>query len=86
MLATALLVAAANTLGFILIERHTDRLMRRTMQRPLPADRLSPQFAFSFGLTLLVLAVPALWVFGNPLCLGLGLLAFGSYVFVYTPL
>ena len=54
---TALAVAAANSLNCWL-ERDTDGLMARTRHRPLPAGRLAPRVALTFGLALSVLSLP----------------------------
>ncbi|MEO8431337.1 MAG: heme o synthase [Acidobacteriota bacterium] len=66
-------------------ERDADGRMDRTRNRPLPAGRLSPGEARSFGLTLcgvgLALLATAHWVSA-----ALGLAALASYVLVYTPL
>src|SRR5262245_31680474 len=45
---TALIVAGANALNMYL-ERDVDRRMDRTKRRPLPAGRLAPSVALSFG-------------------------------------
>lgn len=85
MLATAGTVGAANGFNCV-IERESDRLMGRTMRRPLPARRMEPAFAVLFSSALAATAVPALFVGVNPLTGALGLLALLSYVLVYTPL
>jgi len=85
MLATAGTVAAANTLN-CLIERQSDRFMARTRNRPLPAGRMEPGLALGFGLSLAAVSLPALALGANLLTAGLGLVAFLSYVLVYTPL
>jgi protoheme IX farnesyltransferase len=85
LVATAALVAAANTLNCWL-EREIDRLMHRTCDRPLPAGRLAPRTAVLFGSTLGVLALGAISATTNPLTVALGALALFSYVVVYTPL
>jgi heme o synthase len=85
MLATAGTVAAANTLNCY-IERQSDRFMARTHNRPLPSGRMEPAVALWFGLSLVAVSVPALALGANLLTAALGLLAFLSYVLVYTPL
>jgi len=84
-LGTALLVAAANTFNMYL-ERESDLLMTRTKGRPLPAGRMAPSWALGFGLGLALLGVPVLTFGLNPLTGMLGVVAFVTYVFVYTPL
>ena len=83
--ATALLVAAANSLNCYL-ERDTDALMRRTHNRPLPSGRLDPRFALLMGWGMAPAALLALGWAANPLTALLGAVAFFSYVFVYTPM
>jgi len=87
-LGTALIVGAANTLNMYL-ERDIDCRMARTKNRPLAARRLDPQIALAFGLVQAALAVPIL-SFGlgtaGPLTGMLAVIAFVSYVLVYTPM
>ncbi len=83
--ATAGTVGAANALNCYL-ERDGDRLMHRTKSRPLPAGRMEPAVALWFGVSLAALSLPALALGVNLLTGLLGLLAFVSYVFVYTPM
>lgn len=84
-LATWLLVAAANALNMF-AEREHDRHMRRTAGRPLPAGRLDPDVALAMGTLLACVALPLLAWSANGLTALLGLCAFVSYVFLYTPL
>ncbi|HVV86063.1 MAG TPA: heme o synthase [Kofleriaceae bacterium] len=88
LLGTALIVGAANTLNMYL-ERDIDCLMSRTKTRPLPARRLAPQVALVFGLAQAAIAVPLL-TFGlgptGPLTGLLAVIAFVTYVLVYTPM
>jgi protoheme IX farnesyltransferase len=85
---TALIVGAANTLNMYL-EREVDCLMVRTKDRPLPAGRLDPRVALGFGVALAFLAVPLL-TFGlgaaGPMTGLCAVIAFVSYVMVYTPM
>jgi len=85
MLATAGTVGAANALNCF-AERDSDRFMQRTAVRPLPAGRMDPKVALGFGVALALLSIPTLFAVAGPLTGGLGLLAFLSYVFAYTPL
>jgi protoheme IX farnesyltransferase len=88
LLGTALIVGAANTLNMYL-ERDIDCLMPRTKARPLPARRLAPAVALGFGLAQAAIAVPLL-TFGlgrsGPLTGLLAVIAFVTYVLVYTPM
>ena len=82
---TAAVVMAANSLNCWL-ERDTDRFMRRTSTRPLPAGRMDPKVAVVFGLTLGLISVPTLTFVVNPLTGLLGAIALVSYVAIYTPM
>ena len=82
---TVLIVAAANTLNMYL-ERDSDALMSRTMNRPLPAGRLAPSVALKFGIVLAAISVPLL-TFGVGALPGLlAAIALVSYVLLYTPM
>ena len=85
LLGTVLIVAAANALNMFL-ERDIDGRMERTRRRPLVEGRLSPDQAVAFGAVLACAAVPLLLLGANPLTAVLGLIAFASYVWAYTPL
>ena len=85
MLTIAATVGAANAFNCY-IERDSDRFMARTRNRPLPAGRMEPSVALGFALLLALLAVPSMVLTVNRLTGLLGLIAFASYVFVYTPL
>ena len=68
------------------IERESDRFMRRTASRPLPAGQLSPAEALRFGLALaLAGAVDLYYSAGSIACL-LGVFTSLSYLLAYTPL
>ncbi|MBK8171955.1 MAG: protoheme IX farnesyltransferase [Sandaracinaceae bacterium] len=83
--ATAMVVSAANVFN-CWIERESDRDMKRTSVRPLPAGRLAPQHALIFGFVLATISVPLLTIGVNPLTGFLGALALILYVCVYTPM
>ena len=75
---------SANALNQVL-ERDYDKLMKRTMERPLAADRMKTSAAVLFaGLTCL-LGILILASF-NPLTALLGMASLIIYAFVYTPL
>jgi protoheme IX farnesyltransferase len=83
---TALVAAGASALNQLL-ERHSDALMRRTENRPLPAGRLQLLEVFLFGLGLGLAGLTYLAVFvRQPLAVLVAAFTFVSYVFVYTPL
>lgn len=84
-LATALVVGGANALNSYL-ERDTDGRMRRTRQRPLPAQRLPPAVALTASLVAACVAVAVLYRFANPLTALLSFAAFAVYGWVYTPM
>jgi heme o synthase len=85
LVATALVVAAANVLNMYL-ERDVDALMERTKQRPLPAGKLAPEVALWFGVLLVSLGIGGLVFFVSQTCAALAAVAFVIYVAVYTPL
>lgn len=85
LLGTWLCVASANALNCFL-ERDSDRHMRRTRNRPLPAGRLDPALARGFGLLLGLVSLPVLALGTNFVTSVLGLVALVSYVGVYTPM
>lgn len=85
LLGTVLIVGAANALNMYL-ERDIDARMRRTSGRPLPQGRLAPEVAVALGTSLACVSAPLLLIGGNGWVLGLGLFAFASYVWAYTPL
>jgi protoheme IX farnesyltransferase len=60
--------------------------MNRTKIRPLPRGLITPGRALAFGVIISVIAECYLAWFINPLTAGWGLVAMGSYLFVYTPL
>jgi len=82
---TALVVGSANALNMYL-ERDLDGLMTRTRNRPLPAGRIAPDVALTFGIALGAIGLPVLFLFVSPLVALLNALALSVYVAVYTPL
>ncbi len=80
------LVTAAANAGNEIIERDTDKLMKRTLNRPLPDRRMSVLEASLFCLITLALGLIILYIKFNPLTAALSLLSFLLYVAVYTPL
>ena len=85
MLGTALLTAGTGALNQWL-EREADGKMRRTENRPLPAGRLRSGPALAFGGLLSLAGLVYLLAAVNPLAALLGLLTWGSYLGLYTPL
>jgi protoheme IX farnesyltransferase len=81
---TGLVAAGASCLNQLL-ERHTDALMRRTENRPLPAGRLQPPVVLTFGVVLTVAGLVCL-LLREPLAAAVAAFTFATYVFLYTPL
>ena len=83
---TVLVVAAASALNQV-FERHSDALMERTANRPLPSGRLEPgpSLLLGAGLALGGLGYLAMTV-RQPLAIVTAAFALVSYVFLYTPL
>jgi protoheme IX farnesyltransferase len=68
------------------IERDRDALMRRTVQRPLPAGILQPAEVLRFGVVAILLGTFWLALAANFLAAFLGLVTSIVYLGVYTPL
>src|SRR5438552_7735448 len=68
------------------LERDTDALMARTMNRPLPAQRLEPMLALKLGVALAAISVPLLTFAVGALPGMLASIALVSYVLLYTPM
>lgn len=82
-------VALASAGGCVLnhyLERGLDGEMRRTMDRPLPAGRVSPNAAAAFGSLLVMAGVGLLCPLTNPLTGVMAAVTVALYLFVYTPL
>lgn len=67
-------------------ERHSDAQMKRTMHRPLPSGRLSPNEALGFGVLISLAGLLYLVFTINGLTAFLGFVSWASYLFLYTPL
>ena len=65
-------------------DRDIDAQMPRTASRPVPAGRISPRAALTFGIVLAVLSFVQLSLMVNVLAASLALSGFLGYVFVYT--
>ncbi len=68
------------------LERRTDRLMRRTLDRPMAAQRIGLAHGLALGFTAIFLGSLYLAVITNPLTGTLTLLTAIGYVAIYTPL
>ena len=83
---TALVAAAASALNQLL-ERHSDALMRRTENRPLPAGRLLPIEVLVFGVVMGMAGLGWLALTAkHPLAVIVAAFTLVSYVCLYTPL
>jgi protoheme IX farnesyltransferase len=65
-------------------DRDIDAQMKRTASRPIPAGRISPRAALTFGCTLAALSLLELSLAVNPLAAALSFSGFLGYVLVYT--
>ena len=83
LVAITLAAASANTLNAY-IERESDKMMERTANRPLPAGRMAPSAALTFGLGLMIASTVMLYAINGPAAAGIGLASILFYVFVYT--
>ena len=79
-----LVTGSANAFNKI-IEKYTDKLMERTMNRPLPRGNLSVLEAIIFSSLMSVVGLYCLYIL-NPLSSFFGLLSILLYVLSYTPL
>lgn len=67
-------------------ERAADALMLRTRNRPLPAQRITPNGALTFGLLISCAGFFLLAYIVNGLTALLSFLSWATYLFVYTPM
>jgi protoheme IX farnesyltransferase len=65
-------------------DRDIDAQMTRTASRPIPAGRVSPRSALTFGCVLAALSLLELSLAVNPLAAALSFSGFLGYVLVYT--
>lgn len=65
-------------------DRDIDAVMRRTMKRPIPDGRISPEAALAFGVMLAVGSVTIMGLGVNWAAAALLALTIAFYVFVYT--
>jgi protoheme IX farnesyltransferase len=65
-------------------DRDIDAQMERTASRPVPAGRISPRAALTFGIGLAALSFVMMSLTLNVLCASLALGGFAGYVGVYT--
>ena len=80
------LVAAGSSALNQFMERHVDRLMRRTQNRPLPAGRMDPGNVLYFGAISSVAGLAYLEWRVNADATLWAAITLATYVFIYTPL
>jgi heme o synthase len=80
------LLSGASVIVNQIIEKDLDKVMTRTMGRPLPTARLTIQESLTFSVVCLVSGVAILIVFTNLLTAVLSVVSMILYSFVYTPL
>lgn len=68
------------------LEKDYDKLMKRTLSRPLPTERLNSRESLWFATVLAMAGLYMLMVYTNWLTVGLAALSMILYSFVYTPL
>jgi protoheme IX farnesyltransferase len=68
------------------IEKDLDKLMTRTMSRPLPTNRVTVNEAILVSAFCFIAGVGLLMNYTNPLTTALSILSMVLYSFVYTPL
>ncbi len=82
----ALLLSGSSVTINQIIEKDLDKLMTRTMNRPLPTGRVSVNEAFIFSIICFVASISILLLFTNVLTTILSIVSMILYCFVYTPL
>ena len=80
------LVASSSSVANQILERHADRLMRRTAARPLAAGRLSVPVAWGITAATLVAGGGLCWVASGWQPTAAAVATWLIYVLVYTPL
>ncbi len=78
-------VTAASNGANQIWEKDIDKLMKRTENRPLPQGQMSVNTAYLLVISLLIVGTFLLYLI-NIRCAVLGVAAFISYVFIYTPM
>ena len=79
-----LMVGASNAFNQV-IEKDTDALMKRTMDRPLPTGRMNPSTALFIAITFTILGVAILYSINEKSAL-FGAISIFLYTSAYTPL
>lgn len=69
-----------------IMEKDYDKVMSRTMNRPMPTERLSMREAIIFSIICTILSLSILAAYTNILTVALSVLSMLLYCFAYTPL
>ena len=85
LLVGGMLVTAASNGSNQIWERELDKLMKRTAKRPIPAGQMSVNEGIAVVIVFLITGTTMLYMINLYSAL-LGLFAYLSYVFVYTPM
>ena len=80
-----LVTGSSNILNQV-IEKDSDKLMKRTKGRPIPTGKVSAAEATFLSVTLGIAGVSAMFVFFNAIAALLSLISLLLYAFAYTPL
>jgi heme o synthase len=86
LLAGTALVAASSSVANQILERHTDRLMKRTAARPIASDRMALATAWSITAVLGIVGAAVVGVSGGWPASAAAAATWVLYVAVYTPL
>jgi protoheme IX farnesyltransferase len=78
-----LAAGSANAFNMV-IESETDKLMKRTAQRPIATGVISRQAATLFAASVGIISLLVFWFFTTPLATWLTLIAIIFYVVIYT--
>ena len=78
------MVGASNAFNQV-IEKDTDSLMKRTMNRPLPTGRMKPSMALFIAIAFTILGVAILYSINEKSAL-FGAISIFLYTSAYTPL
>jgi protoheme IX farnesyltransferase len=82
----AFLLSGASVCINQIIERDLDKIMTRTMSRPIPTGRVSVNEAIVFSVICLALSIILLAIYTNALTVTLSIVSMVLYSFIYTPL
>lgn len=78
------LVASAGAVVNHLIDHRIDTIMQRTLKRPIPQGKVTPQQALIFACLICIAGMAILLLLVNPVCAWLTLASFVGYAIIYT--